>query len=93
MEPPTGYRGPYIDLLRPTEGDQDLALDDEAVRLRLRAILTERGRLTNADVRRISGYSRTETVRLMRQLSKEKVAVLKGRGRASHYVPGPAVKE
>lgn len=83
----------YIDLLRPTEGDHDLPLDDEAVRLRLRAILAERGRLTNADVRRVSGYSRTEAVRLMRQLSKEKIAVLVGRGRASHYAPGPAIKE
>ncbi len=83
----------YLDALRPTEGSDDLFLDDEAVRLRLRAILLERGRLTNADVRRISGYSRTETVRLMRQFSKEKVAILKGRGRASHYVPGPAVKK
>ena len=77
----------------PTEGNDDLLLDDEAVRLRLRAILRERGRLTNADVRRISGYSRTETVRLMRRLSTEKAAILKGRGRAAHYVPGPAVKE
>ena len=83
----------YLEALRPTEGNDDLLLDDEAVRLRLRAILRERGRLTNADVRRISGYSRTETVRLMRRLSTEKAAILKGRGRAAHYVPGPAVKE
>jgi len=83
----------YLDTLRLKEGHDDILLDDEAVRLRLRAVLLERGRLTNADVRHISGYSRTEAVRLMRQLSMDKVALLKGRGRASHYVPGPANKE
>jgi ATP-dependent DNA helicase RecG len=83
----------YMELLRPTEGDHDLPLDDEAVRLRLSAVLAEKGRLTNADVRRISGYSRTEAVRLMRRLAGEKIAVLKGRGRAAHYIPGPAASK
>lgn len=80
------------DLLRgPAETDRDLPLDDEAIRLRTQAVLVERGRLTNADVRRISGYSRLEAVRMMRALVKEGLVILKGRGRGSHYVPGPSL--
>lgn len=77
----------------PDVTDQELALDGEAVRLRLQAVLAERGSLTNADVRRISGYSRGEAVRLMRQLRDAGLAVLQGRGRGAHYRPGPALKQ
>ena len=66
-----------------------MPLDDEAVRLRVQAVLAERGQLTNADVRRISGYSRTVTLRLMRALAEEDLVQFKGRGRGAHYVPGP----
>ena len=82
----TAYRlsCPLSDLLRgATETDPDTDLDDEAVRLRVQAILVERGRLTNADVRRLSGYSRTETVRLMAELRRDGVARLEGRGRGA----------
>ncbi|MBI2899239.1 MAG: putative DNA binding domain-containing protein [Planctomycetes bacterium] len=72
----------------PDHSDQDLPLDDEAVRLRIESVLKERGRMTNADIRRISGYSRTEAVRLARELVGEGIAELRGRGRAAHYVPG-----
>lgn len=80
----------FSDLLRgPGETDQDLPLEDEAVRLRIQTVLAERGRLTNAEVRRISGYSRNEVLRLLRSLSEEGLVVLHGRGRAAHYTPGP----
>lgn len=72
--------------------DHDLPLDDEAVRLRIQSVLTERGRISNADIRRISGYSRTEAVRLAHHLVVEGIAELRGRGRAAHYVPGPRGK-
>ncbi len=88
----TAYRlaRAYSDLLRgQAETDRDVPLDDAAVRLRVQAVLAERGRLTNADIRRICGYSRTEVLRLMRVLCAEKAAVLRGRGRSAHYVPGP----
>ena len=81
------------DALRPAEGNDDILLDDEAVRLRLQSVLLDRGRLTNTDVRRISGFSRLQAHRLMMSLRKEKVAVLVGKGRASHYAPGPAIKK
>jgi len=88
----TGYRlaRQHSDLLRGAgETDRDIPLDTEAVRLRVQAVLAERGRLTNAEVQRISGYSRTEVLRLLRTLADERFAVLRGRGRGAHYVPGP----
>lgn len=75
------------DRLRGQEAtDHDLTLDDEAIRLRVEAILKERGKLSNAEVRRISGYSRIEVVRLMRKLLTDGRAKLVGRGRGAHYV-------
>jgi ATP-dependent DNA helicase RecG len=87
----TAYRlARYLsDLLRgPGETDRDIPLDDEAVRLRVQAVLAERGQLTNAEVRRISGYSRTEVLRMMRSLAQERLVALRGSGRGAHYVPG-----
>jgi ATP-dependent DNA helicase RecG len=78
------------DVLRGTiETNRDLPLDDEAVRLRVQAVLGERGRLTNADIRRISGYSRMEVLRLVRSLQEGGLLDLVGRGRGAHYRPGP----
>lgn len=80
----------FSDLLRGRVATDDaIPLDDEAVRLRVQAVLGERGRLTNADVRRISGYSRTQTLRLMRSLRDDGLVAFTGRGRDAHYVPGP----
>ncbi|MEW6074205.1 MAG: ATP-binding protein [Planctomycetota bacterium] len=87
----TSYRlaWAFSDLLRGRSAtDEPLPFEDEAVRLRVLAVLRERGRLTNAEVRRISGYSRSETLRLMRVLRAEDLARMMGRGRAAHYVPG-----
>ncbi len=78
------------DLLRGSdETDREIPLDDEAVRLRVQAVLSERGRLTNTDVRRLSGFSRPQVLRLMKSLTVEGLAVLKGRGRAALYEAGP----
>ncbi len=71
------------------ETDLDLPLDQEATRLRLQAVLAERGSLTNTDVRRISGLSRAESVRLMDALRDAGMAIVKGRGRGARWVPGP----
>lgn len=75
-----------------TETDFDTDLDQEAVRLRVQAVLAERGRVTNADVRRLSGYSRPAAVRLMNALREEGLAALEGRGRGAGYLPGPELK-
>lgn len=78
------------DLLRGhAETDRELPLDAEAVRLRVEAVLGERGTLTNAEARRLSGFSRTKVLRLLRSMTDQGIVALRGRGRAAHYVPGP----
>lgn len=72
--------------------DTDGTLDHEAVRLRVEVVLAERGRLTNAEARRLSGFSRVEVLRLMRELVEEGKAELQGRGRGAHYVAGKSLK-
>ena len=69
------------------ETNRDMPLEDEAVRLRVQTVLAERGRLTNAEIRRLSGYSRMEVLRLVRSLREEGLLELEGRGRGAHYRP------
>lgn len=61
-------------------------VDTEELKLRLLRILRERGRLTNAEVRAISGYSRAQARGFMAALREEGQVALVGRGRAAHYV-------
>lgn len=61
-------------------------VDAEELKLRLLQILRERGRLTNAEVRAISGYSRVQAREFMAALREEGQVALVGRGRAAHYV-------
>ena len=75
-----------VDASIPTE--DDIWVDEESVRLRLIALLSERGRLTNNEIRSISGYSRARVLRLMRSLRDEGLVEVRGRGRGAHYVPG-----
>lgn len=77
----------YSDRLRGTTAtDDSFVLDQEAVRLRILKVLEERGKLTNADIRRMSGYTRNEVVRLMAVMRGEGQVELVGRGRAAHYI-------
>ena len=50
-------------------------------------VLRERGRITNAEVRAISGYDRVRTKNLMANLRKQGHITLVGRGRSAYYVP------
>ncbi len=91
----TAYRlaRAYSDELRGAVAtDDDLRLDSEAVRLRVLAVLHDRGELSNAEIRRLSGFSRSEALRLMRELRREGAVVLAGVGRGARYrlAPGPA---
>ena len=61
-------------------------IDQESVRLRILHILSDRGRVTNSEVQRISGFSRSQVLNLMRSLRSEGLINVKGRGRAAHYV-------
>lgn len=76
------------DQLRGTAAtDDDAPLDAEAIRHRVLAELRERGRLTNTELRRLSGYRRGEVLRLMSELRESGEVVLDGRGRGAAYVP------
>ena len=78
----------HADLIHdPITTGEDIWVDEESVRLQLSALLSERGRLTNAEIRRISGYSRAQVVRLMRSLREEGLVEVRGRNRGAHYVP------
>jgi ATP-dependent DNA helicase RecG len=79
----------YSDLVRGRLATDDgIPLEREAVRLRIQAVLAERGRLSNSEVRRLSGYSRIQALRLMRGLQEQELVTFRGRGRGAHYVPG-----
>lgn len=89
----TAYHLPakLSDLLRGRQATNlDLPLDQEAVRLRVLAVLAERGEVTNQDVRHFSGLTRTQVLRLMRSLLAEGLVALSGRGRGAVYRSGPA---
>ena len=62
-------------------------VDAEELQLRLLQILRERGRIANAEVRAISGYSRAQARDFMTALRAAGHVALIGRGRAAHYVP------
>jgi ATP-dependent DNA helicase RecG len=65
----------------------DIRLDEEGVRLRILALLRERGRLSNAEIRRFSGFSRVQVYRLLRHLAEEGEIRFVGKGRGAHIVP------
>lgn len=63
----------------------------EAGRLVLDA-LSRGDRLSNADVRNLTGLSRQDTVRLMGRLREEGLATLEGTRRGARYLPGPELR-
>jgi len=67
--------------------DAERPLEIEGVRLRLLELLRERGRLTNAEIRAFSGYSRQQVLALEKRLEAEGDVKLRGRGRGAHIVP------
>jgi len=66
--------------------DAELPLEQEAVRLRILALLKERGQLTNAEIRRFSGFNRPQVYRLIKNLEAEGKARFVGRGRSAHII-------
>lgn len=71
--------------------DAEVALDEEGVVLRIEALLRERGALTNAEIRRFSGFSRTQVYRLVKGLEAKGKARIVGHGRGARVEP-PASK-
>jgi len=64
--------------------DAELPLEEEAVRLRIVALLKDRGSLTNAEIRRFSGFHRLQVYRLIKTLESEGIIQLVGKGRGAH---------
>jgi ATP-dependent DNA helicase RecG len=70
--------------------DADRPLEAEGVRLRLLELLKERGRLTNAEIRDFSGYSRQQVLAIEKALEREGLIELHGHGRGAHITPAKA---
>lgn len=62
-----------------------LWLDNEQMRRRVLDALAGHSALANADLRRITGYSRVRVHQLMAELRRDGLVELRGRGRAAHY--------
>ena len=69
--------------------DADRPLEGEGVRLRVLQLLGERGQLSNAEIRELSGFSRDQVIALERGLIKDGLAHFEGRGRGARLVLGP----
>jgi ATP-dependent DNA helicase RecG len=63
--------------------DADRTLEDEGVRLRILELLKERGKLTNAEIRAFSGYSRQHVLAIEKALQSEGLIELHGHGRGA----------
>lgn len=85
-------RGTTYDLPRPLSErlrgrrvtDADRPLEAEGVRLRILELLKERGKLTNAEIRDFSGYSRQQVLTLEKALEHEGLIKLHGHGRGAY---------
>jgi ATP-dependent DNA helicase RecG len=64
--------------------DADHPLEAEGVRLRVLELLRERGRLTNAEIRDFSGYSRQQVLALEKALERAGLIELHGYGRGAY---------
>jgi ATP-dependent DNA helicase RecG len=64
--------------------DADRTLEAEGVRLRILELLKERGKLTNAEIRAFSGYSRQHVLAIEKALESEGLIELHGHGRGAY---------
>lgn len=64
--------------------DADHPLEAEGVRLKIIELLKERGRLTNAEIRDFSGYSREQVLAIEKALEHEGLIELRGYGRGAY---------
>lgn len=80
-----GLRRPLSERLRGRGvTDADHPLEAEGVRLKILELLKERGRLTNAEIRDFSGYTRQQVLALEKDLEREGQIVLRGHGRGAY---------
>ena len=62
------------------------ALSENGARKLVVQTISERGSATNAEVRKVTGFGRNETVRFLRSMRDEGLIEVRGRGRGAHYV-------
>ena len=88
----TAYRfaEPFAEL-NPGRGGADARSGGApAARRLILEALRERGRLTNAEIRELTGLSRTQVLRAMGELRRAGEAEVRGRRRGAHYVAAGA---
>jgi len=64
--------------------DAEFPLEKEAVKLRIITLLREREHLSNAEIRRFSGFNRTQVYRIVKELESDGRIIFAGRGRGGH---------
>jgi ATP-dependent DNA helicase RecG len=64
--------------------DADHPLEREGIRMKILELLKERGRLTNAEIRDFSGYTRQQVLTIERELVAEGMIEMRGHGRGAH---------
>lgn len=64
--------------------DADRPLEAEGIRLRILELLKERSRLTNAEIRDFSGYSRQQVLAIEKSLEAEGLVRMAGHGRGAY---------
>ena len=69
--------------------DPDGTDADAAMRERILQFLSERGAVTNADVRRLTGLSRRHALALLQKLRSEGLLRMTGHRRTARYLAGP----
>jgi len=78
-------RRPWLDPSRP---ESDAAMREQILRF-----VMDRGSITNADVRRLTGLPRFRALGLLRKLSTDGLLRMTGRRRGARYVAGPGLQQ
>ena len=73
--------------------DPDRRDADPAMREQILQLVEDRGSITNADVRRLTGLSRFRALGLLRKLSTDGLLRMTGSRRGARYVAGPHLKQ
>lgn len=73
--------------------DADHPLEREGVRLKILELLKERGKLTNAEIRDFSGYSRQQVLAIEKALEREGRVEFHGYGRGAYITLAQTKKE
>lgn len=85
------FAGPFEHLAADAEEGGPAPRAQQEATMRVLAALRERGRLANADIRELTGFSAVGARRLIKGLREQGLVELRGRGRGAHYLPARSV--